>query len=396
MAESRRRGAAAENLYARLYAPWGWVVGSGIYVDDVHANFRRDALRFALGAVLAIGLLLAVSLAIARGITRPLDELRKVMLHIAESGDLKPRTGSSAGGEIGEMAWAFDSMMVRFGDIIREVRGGVFSLSAVTTQLVSTATAIERSTGNQSESAASVAAAVEEISTSVDQIADNVRQTAGLSDELRRLSNSGRQVAQNAAAEMRRITDAVDESSRTVRKLGNRSQRITEIVNVIREIADQTNLLALNAAIEAARAGEQGRGFAVVADEVRKLAERTSRSTEEISSMTKAIRDEIETTVASIGQVSEQAAQGLRLTLSADDAAARIDTTAAEVATLIGDIAHATKEQSSASQEIARNVESISRMAEDNAREVGQTAGLSRKLADIAGRLETKVAQFSA
>ncbi len=381
---------------ARLYAPWGWVVGTGIYVDDVQAAFRRDLLRLAVVAALAIGLLLAVSLAIARGITRPLYELRKAMLHIAETGDLKRRSGVEAGGELGEMAHAFDDMMARFGDIIREVGSGVETLSAATTQLVATAGAIERSTGSQSESASSVAAAVEEISTSVDQIADNVRQTAGLSNDLRRLSGSGRQVAQEAATEMRRIAEAVDTSSRAVRELGERSQRISDIVKVIGEIADQTNLLALNAAIEAARAGEQGRGFAVVADEVRKLAERTSHSTQEISAMTAAIREEIESTVSSIGRVSERAAQGLGLTLSADEAAARIDATAAEVATLIGDIAHATREQSSASQEIARNVESISRMAEDNAREVGQTAGLSRNLAGISERLASKVTQFSA
>ncbi|MDE3208872.1 MAG: cache domain-containing protein, partial [Pseudomonadota bacterium] len=204
----------------------------------------------------------------------------------------------------------------------------------------------------------------------------------------------GEGVVLQASSEMNRLDESVKETAQRISGLGQRSDEISGIVKVIRDIADQTNLLALNAAIEAARAGEQGRGFAVVADEVRKLAERTSNATIEIGEMILSIQNETKTAVSSMESGASQVQAGVDLALQAGDALKKINEGSQRMVGMVHDIAAAIKEQSTASDEIANHVCRISQMAEENSGYVDKMLVESKELDKIAESLKKSISQF--
>jgi methyl-accepting chemotaxis protein len=207
-------------------------------------------------------------------------------------------------------------------------------------------------------------------------------------------SREGRAVTLDAAKEMAAIAEGARQSSGIVAELGGVTAEITSIVNVIKEIADQTNLLALNAAIEAARAGEQGRGFAVVADEVRKLAERTSSSTQQIGDMIQRIQSGTRRTMEAMESDVARANQGEELARRAGDSIDQIEQRAAEVVRSVNEIHLALREQSAAAKEVAARVEQIAQMTETNASASRQTSQNASQVSSLAGRLNELVAAF--
>lgn len=379
---------------SKLYAPWGWVLQSGIYVDDVEVEFRHQAGILGGGVLLGMIALGLFSWWVATTIANPVDALRQQMDHIAETGDLTSPVPLLGGGEIGQMGRSFDSLLQRMRQIVQEVARGTAEVAAATSRLASTASRIEQGSNAQNEAASSSAAAVEQISSSIQQLVGCVDAAVDSAGAVQSLTQEGRDVVQQAASEMKNIAGSVEASSQAVLSLGQESRRISDIVAVIREIADQTNLLALNAAIEAARAGEAGRGFAVVADEVRKLAERTSLSTQEITVMIDRIQRETSQVVEGIQGVSQQALSGVTLAGSADDAVARIDNRASEVTVSIRDMSAAASEQSRASQDIAQHIITIAQMAEENAAAISEMTAAALQLEGMSGRLKGEIAYF--
>jgi methyl-accepting chemotaxis protein len=379
---------------SKLYAPWGWVLQSGIYVDDVEAEFRHQGIILGSGVALASLLLWLVSLLIARSIGKPLAELGERIGDIAASNDLTQPVRTDDRAEIGDIADHLNKMLGNFAKILKEVARGTDEVNEATVRLAAAAVKVEQSSAAQSEAAASSAATMEEMSASISQINQNVSHVAELSNSARQLTAEGRGVVQQAAQEMDSIASAVGETAQTVQNLGESSRRISDIVAVIREIADQTNLLALNAAIEAARAGEAGRGFAVVADEVRKLAERTSQSTHQITTMIDSIQQETKSAVERIVSVNDQALKGVALAGQADVAVGNIDAQSGEVSSTIGDISRATDEQCLAGNDITRHIEQISHMAEQNTSAISEMAAAARQLEQMTVRLEKEVATF--
>jgi methyl-accepting chemotaxis protein len=239
-----------------------------------------------------------------------------------------------------------------------------------------------------------MAASVEEMAVSIDQVRDNAAEAHGISIEAGNISDAGAQVIHNAANEMRKISDAVQASSQIVEDLGKQSDQISSIVNTIKEIADQTNLLALNAAIEAARAGEQGRGFAVVADEVRKLAERTGLSTTEITDMVGRIQNGTKSAVSSMQAGVSQVGNGVELANQAGESINRIREGAERVTHVVNSISDSIREQSQAGNQIAQQLETIAQMSEESAAAVADTAKAARHLHSLSASLHTTVGQF--
>jgi methyl-accepting chemotaxis protein len=239
-----------------------------------------------------------------------------------------------------------------------------------------------------------MAASVEEMTVSIDQISDHAHEAQEISGNSNDLSIRGSEVILNVVQEMKRIAENVHQSSAIIEELGQQSDQIHSIVQVIKEIADQTNLLALNAAIEAARAGEQGRGFAVVADEVRKLAERTTRSTEEIAAMIGKIQDGSQQAVASMGVGVNCVNEGVILAGQADGAIRQIQGGSQQVGVAIADITSAIKEQTVASSEIAQLVERVAQMSDENSTAIQNSSAVAQDLQNLAIGLKNSVEKF--
>ncbi len=285
-------------------------------------------------------------------------------------------------------------MRERLRDMVAGIVEGAARLGEASRELAQAARAVADSSAKQSEATASTAAAVEQMTVGIGQISDSAGEAQGLSRQSEELSRQGGGVIRSAADEMGKIADSVEASSAIIASLERQSQEIAAVVNVIKEIADQTNLLALNAAIEAARAGEQGRGFAVVADEVRKLAERTSLSTQEIAVTVGKIQDGTRDAVQSMVAGVEQVRAGTDLAQQAGSSIVEIESGARRVVGVVNDISGSLREQSAASNEIARNVEQIATMVEANNAAAATAAAAAQELEQLAKGLSASVASF--
>ncbi len=356
--------------YVKGFEPWGWIVGSGIYIDDLHHDFMALALRSGLlvAALAALAFLLAHLT--GRSILKPLQAVEHTMDQVAMNHDLTRRAPVEGPLEIRNMAQSFNTMMSGFQGLVRDIGQSSQAVEAAARQLSAASSSVASASQDQSQSAMATSAAVEQMSGSIARVSDRARSTDNTASSAEQLAMQGADVVSRAVEEMQRIADSVQTSARFIETLGQQSQEISSIVNVIREISDQTNLLALNAAIEAARAGEQGRGFAVVADEVRKLAERTGQSTTEISTKISRIQEETQRAIDSMQEGSRRVGEGVDTARVAMDSMEQIRRGAIDVREAIRDISEALQEQSAASALVSGNIVSISSTATRNSGEV--------------------------
>jgi methyl-accepting chemotaxis protein len=322
------------------------------------------------GAVIGIVVLLAVASVLAfmleGGLVRRLNELCSAIERTYMDGDLTRRVPEDGSDEVTATAAAFNKLMASISTIIGKVFFNSVEVARASGLLIGEANNVAAGSNQQRDAALSAASAMNQLTERMHHVSQNATDTAHIAESASGLSAEGMKIVRNASVEMEKIATSVTQSSEVVCILGERSKAISGIVQTIREIADQTNLLALNAAIEAARAGEQGRGFAVVADEVRKLAERTSQATGEISSMISAIQGETQSAIVSIAAGTGQAKNGADLAQQAADSLERINQGARETMEKVDAIAAAIDEQSRSGQDIADHVRSIMSMAEAN------------------------------
>ena len=394
-------GGTTEELYTKLsfvkkFDGWNWLIGSGIYLDDVDRIFWNHAI-WLIAIIIAITVLLGgVMMMVIRRITHSLNALENTMATVQTTSDLSQRVTVTAGDEIGRIGHSFNQMIQSFQEIIRQVITHSHGVKQAAANLSGSSHRVAVGSQNQHNATTSMAAAIDKVTASIDQVAGSSQGTHEIARKSGELSLQGGVVVHSAAAEMSKIADAVNQSSKFIQQLGEHSNQISTIVNVIKEIADQTNLLALNAAIEAARAGEQGRGFAVVADEVRKLAERTARSTEEITAMIGSIQSGTQHAVASMREGGARVTDGVAMATRAGESMEQIRSGANQVISAVSDISSALHEQSSASNQVAQNVEKIARMTEENSVAVNEIAAEAQQLESLAGALESTVGRFKA
>ncbi len=382
--------------YVVGFQPWGWVLGSGIYIDDVERIFWERAasmLAIDLAMMLVVGGLIFV---LMRSISRPMRDIVATTKAIQQTKDLSQRVTVSGDDEIAELGRSFNAMVASFQEVIREVIASAVEVAALCSKLAQSAAHVAVASVQQREASSSMAAAMEETQASIEQVAQNSSDAHRVAEQASAISDEGEKIVDSAAKEMSLIAASVQSSAGHIKSLGEKSDQITSILNVIKEIADQTNLLALNAAIEAARAGEQGRGFAVVADEVRKLAERTSKSTLEISTMIDGIQSGTADAVRSMEEGSSRVGDGVALANQAGASMGSIRAGACQVIAAVGDITRALQEQSLATQQVVSSVEQIVVMAEQNSSETGEIASTAERLEQLAQRLQTSVRAFSA
>ena len=312
------------------------------------------------------------------------------------AGDLTARIELDTRDELRQVAASFNEMAAAMRGLIGSIRDNSDHVADSARSLVTASGQIHVATQCQSDAASSMAAAVEQMTMGIEHIARNAGEADSLAHRSGELSRQGGEIVAAVVEEIRQIAASVSESAHTVAELGERSGQISAIVQVIGDIAAQTNLLALNAAIEAARAGEQGRGFAVVADEVRKLAERTAQSTREIGEMVAAIQQGTSGAVQGMEQGVTRVNEGVVRAQRAGEAMHGIREAANQVQGTVAEISHALREQSAASAEIAQKVSMIAQMAEENGSAVGSNHQTASRLSDLAGTLLDNVSRFKA
>lgn len=343
-----------------------------------------------------LGVIIIFSLGILRSIMNSLGGEPALAVSVTRriaNGDLAAPVPLAMGDEHSLLA-SMGHMQGALREVVGDLNQNVRHVTACSSELFASSDSLSESAARQSSATASMAAAIEQLSTSIDQVADNSEDARAVTQNAVRRSADSAAVIQQAIDEMHHIADAVTQTASSIRQLEDKAGEISNIVNVIKEIADQTNLLALNAAIEAARAGEQGRGFAVVADEVRKLAERTSQATLEITGMIGSIQSQAENAADSMDSGVNQVQVGVKLASRASDEVAHMQEDSQRITAVVDAINAALKEQSAATREIASRVETVSQDTEKMAASSLQTKQAAQSLEKLAAALQQLAGRF--
>ncbi len=345
-----------------------------------------------LGLGLLVGLLIAVHT--IRSITLPLDEMQALITRAARDKDFTGSIRVGTRDEVGLTAEAFNDLLKALQQSLGDVRHEIVKVDEATATLSQAASQAAQASAATSESSSSIAASLEELSVSITSVSDHTREALALANQAGEHSETGGSVIGSAVAAMADIAVEVRSVGATISELGQHSDRISSVVQVIKDVADQTNLLALNAAIEAARAGEQGRGFAVVADEVRKLAERTSKATGEIGGMIGDIQSRSKSAVLAMEGAISRLENGSELANRAGQAIAAIRSANSEVQRVFADIDEAMHEQGAASYDIAQKVEQVAQASEQSSVSVGISASEAANIRNLTNSMRTTVERF--
>jgi methyl-accepting chemotaxis protein len=381
--------------YVELFKPWGWIVGSGIYIDDVQVEFRRQLIQ-AFVILLTITLVLsALILLIARSIASPLAQVVNAMENIASSeADLTHNLDSRWRDEVTALSGHFNAFTSKLRTVIGQSMQTAGGLDQASQSLAEIAGNNQRQCQQQSQQMELVATAIHEVSHAVQEVARNAEHAA---NEVRRADEQACKGQHNIDSSLRQIdqlSETIGQAVEVIQSLAQESTQIGSVLEVIRAIAEQTNLLALNAAIEAARAGEQGRGFAVVADEVRLLAQRTQQSTAQIQVMIERLQGNSEAAVKVINASSQAAQQTVEQARETGESLHQVISALRNLTELNASIASATLEQSHVVEDINQNVTHATSLALENAQAADQSNEASQKLGQMADQLNRLLGQF--
>lgn len=358
---------------------------------DAGSTMVKQAEIIILGLVASMVVLGSIlGLIIARSVSRPIADLVR-SIHTA---DLHTRFESARKDEVGDLMRSFDGFILTIKDTLTRVGEASAAVASAAAEISASTEQMAAGAQEQSSQVMEVSAAVEEMSKTIGENSRNAGTTAETARAGQEAAVKGGQTVSEGVAGIRKIVEVVQSSSTTVRSLGKSSAQIGQIVSVIDDIADQTNLLALNAAIEAARAGEQGRGFAVVADEVRRLAERTTTATKEIADMIRRIQQDTADAVSVIERGAADANLGIQSADAAGNTLREIEAISRQVSDMVLQIASASEQQARASEQIAKSVEGISGVTQETATGLQQVARTAEDLSHLTDNLETLMNRF--
>ncbi len=327
---------------------------------------------------------------VAGSLGRMVEAFEAVMTHL----DFTRRIEVRHDDEVGKAVKAFNALVEKLQGSFRQIADRTASVNSAANRVATASKEMSSASSYQSEAASSMAATVEEMTVSINHVADRAGEANRLSSSSGELAVGGQAIIGQTVEGINGIAETVHQAADQIARLETDSERINAVVAVIKDVADQTNLLALNAAIEAARAGEQGRGFAVVADEVRKLAERTTKSTQEIAATITEMQTGSQNAVQGIQAVVGRVEDGVAKAEKANQAIQEIGGSSQQTVAMVSDISEAIREQSVASTSIAQQVEKIAQMSEENSAAAQSTADTASELATLASEMQQVVSQY--
>ena len=337
----------------------------------------------------------ALTILVSRAIYQPVQYITENIRQISGDLDLTRLTSHKSGDEIGILSAAFDSLLTTLRDTVHQVKAGASEVATASEEM----SVITREVGNashlQQDEVAQTVTAMNEMTSTIQNIAGNANHAANAVGEVHKEVSQGRNISDEARNEIELLVEEILGASQAIERLQTDSSSIGAILEEINGIAEQTNLLALNAAIEAARAGEQGRGFAVVADEVRTLAQRTQESTESISQTITEFNKGTENVVSTVLKSRQRAESGIEKVREASQALKQIYENINQISDLNNQVATAAEEQSYAADEINRNVVRVNDLAGTSREQASQAASASHALAELAARMNATVEKFT-
>jgi len=354
---------------------------------------RSIAITLTLTLV-ALALGFVAALILSRSIVRPVNVLKDEVSRVAENLDLTRRVPIRGHDELADMGKSLNGLLDTLHEVVSATAAATNDVAAAATQISASSEELSQGSREQADQVTQISAAVEELAASVVEVARKAADASTNAERSGQVAGEGGQIVEQTVTGMESIRDAVTQGAQSVNELGKRGEQIGAVIQVINDIADQTNLLALNAAIEAARAGEHGRGFAVVADEVRKLADRTVKATEEIAESIQAVQNETGQAVSRMDSGTQRVTEGVDLANQAGGSLRQIVGNVAELGTMIQQIAAAAEEQSAASEEISQKMQSIDGITAQSNEAAQQTATAGAQLSSQAESLRAMVGRF--
>ncbi|KPB50485.1 Histidine kinase, HAMP region: chemotaxis sensory transducer [Pseudomonas coronafaciens pv. oryzae] len=381
--------------YVQLFQPWGWILGSGVYVDDVAAEFEAQLLStglFIAGIVLVMVLLLTL---IVRSIVRPLKAAVGAMADIASGESDLTRTLETHGkDEITELGTHFNAFVAKLRNVVSLLQNSSMALGIAASESGSNAEQAQNRSLQQSQQMDLVATAVNEVTYGVQDVAKNAEHAASEMRDAESRAQQGQINIDNSLRQIEHLSGTIGQAVDVMHNLSSESTKIGSVLEVISSIADQTNLLALNAAIEAARAGEQGRGFAVVADEVRLLAQRTQKSTAEIQAIIERLQTYSDAAVKVIGDSSRSSQLTIEQANQAGQSLTSISQALRNLNSLNASIASATLQQTHVVDDINQNVTQAAQLSQSTAMAAEQSTSASQHLRELSEELSALLKQF--
>ena len=342
-------------------------------------------------SLLVVGM---IGVAVTRQIRTRMHHFRDMIISVNESLDFTARIPITRLDELGSSADAFNKLLDRLQGNLKSITASAHSVAAASNAMSTTATQVATASHQQSESASNMAATVEEMTVSINHVADRAHEANRITSESGRLATAGEKTIGQTVRDIQDIAETVHDAAKLIQGLEHHSEQISQVVLVIKEVADQTNLLALNAAIEAARAGEQGRGFAVVADEVRKLAERTATSTQEIAGTIAAMRSKATDAVGSMQSIVGKVSVGVERAQETNMSIAQIGSGSRNAVGKVEEITAAIREQGAATNNIATQVERIAQMSEESSAAAENSAQTAQDLDRLASDMDRIVSSY--
>jgi len=382
--------------YVKGFQPWGWVVGTGIYLDDLEDTVFKNITDSALIIVLIIAFSVLVAWLVSTNIVTSIQNLHQAILKTSENKDLTQTIQMDNADEVGEIAKAFNTMTSSFREIVHNILEHADQVKAQTQSLDNIAHRTNQGVKQQYQDTEQVVSSTTQMAANIADVANNATNAANSAQNASTNTKNSLNHVKEAIGIINLLEGDITHAATTINTLEAHATEIGQIVDVIRGIAEQTNLLALNAAIEAARAGEQGRGFAVVADEVRALANKTQESTTHIQTSIEALQDSTHTAVNVMTKGSERIVETVEKSTLAGETLGSTEQEINRISGQLMQVAANTEQQSAVAEDIQHRISSVSEVASSTSGDASETQTITKTVSNYVEEMQRELAKLKA